>query len=118
MRPLQIRWAKTLSPTGHQRRKPTIVAVIHAGFPYSSRVATSCIGGSPSFGVNVIHIYIDAVPWQAGQGRALKIWCGWRHSMSRDYCQGILTVPGPDSLRFWGLSAGAKLGQLHDDRVA
>jgi hypothetical protein len=40
--------------------KPTIMAVIHAGFPYSSKVATKCIG-APSFGVNVIHIHIDAL---------------------------------------------------------
>jgi hypothetical protein len=41
--------------------KPTIMAVIHAGFPYSSKVATSCIE-APSVGVNVIHIHIDALP--------------------------------------------------------
>jgi hypothetical protein len=39
--------------------KPAIMAVNHAGFPYSSKVATSCIE-APSFGVNVIHIHIDA----------------------------------------------------------
>jgi hypothetical protein len=40
------------------------MAVIHAGFPYSSKVATRCIE-APSFGVNVIYIHIDDPCWQA-----------------------------------------------------
>src|SRR5262245_40789444 len=59
-------------PTGHHRRKPTIMAVIHAGFPYSSKVATSCIVG-PSRFVNVIHIHIDAPPLSRGQGRIQNV---------------------------------------------
>src|SRR5262245_61190714 len=37
------------------------MAVIHPSFPYSSKVATSCIE-APSIGVNVNHIHIDALP--------------------------------------------------------